>query len=135
MSTEDKRTVIITGASQGLGYFAALNLARDRPGWHIVMACRAPLDKATNAAAAIIAESGNKNVEVAELNLASLESVRKFASDILPRLERSSKKSKRGQTNALPPLTAVVCNAGAQFVNNQKSAEGFEATFGAFIDP
>ncbi|NEP29458.1 SDR family NAD(P)-dependent oxidoreductase, partial [Moorena sp. SIO3I6] len=48
MENDHKSTVIITGASSGVGLQAARALAQTW-GWHVVMACR-NLDKAEKAA-------------------------------------------------------------------------------------
>ncbi|MFD1450062.1 hypothetical protein [Oceanobacillus sojae] len=59
-------------------------------------------------------ETKNKNISYAEMDLSSLKSVRDFANSL----------------SNLPPLYAVVCNAGVQFVDHTHySKEGFEETF------
>lgn len=59
-------------------------------------------------------ETKNKNISYAEMDLSSLKSVRDFANSL----------------SNLPPLYAVVCNAGVQFVDQTHySKEGFEETF------
>ena len=67
------RNVIITGASSGVGLYAAKALAEK--GWHVIMACR-NLPKAERVAK----EQGiaPENYTIIKLDLASLESVRKF---------------------------------------------------------
>ncbi|MFS8887360.1 SDR family NAD(P)-dependent oxidoreductase, partial [Synechococcus sp. R55.1] len=47
MQGQEQPTVVITGASSGVGLYSALALAKR--GWHVVMACR-DLDKAYRAA-------------------------------------------------------------------------------------
>lgn len=126
---------MVTGASQGLGFFAALSLAQHRPEWHLVLACRAPLDRANAAAQEIRVQTGHENVEVMELDVSSFDSTRKFAAALLERLTLKSSKSSKKKTDhselrPLPPLAALVCNAGAQFVNNQKTVDNIESTFG-----
>ncbi|XP_046464414.1 retinol dehydrogenase 12-like [Daphnia pulex] len=81
------KTVIITGANTGIGKETAIDLAKR--GARVVLACR-NLDKASAAKDDIIRESGNANVVVRHLDLASLKSVRKFADEIIknePRLD------------------------------------------------
>ena len=75
----DGKTAIITGANTGIGKETALDLAKR--GARVILACR-DLGKAEAAAHEIRAESGNPNVAVEKLDLASLESVRQFAQHI-----------------------------------------------------
>lgn len=72
----DGRVMIITGANTGIGKETALELAKR--GAHVYMACR-DLDKCEAARAEIVLESKNKFVYCRECDLASFESVRKFA--------------------------------------------------------
>ena len=67
------RTVVVTGASSGLGAVISGDLAR--AGARVVMACR---DEAKGAR---VASGLGPNVEVRHLDLADLRSVRAFASD------------------------------------------------------
>ncbi|MGV0746434.1 SDR family NAD(P)-dependent oxidoreductase [Mycolicibacterium sp. XJ870] len=113
MGNTKVRTAIITGANTGLGLECARALLNSDPTWHVVLAVR---DTARGAdAAAALGHSGRTTVS--ELDLASLRSVRDFA-DRLPAL-------------GLPPLHALVCNAGLQMVGGaQTTADGYEMTFG-----
>lgn len=72
----DGRVVIITGANTGIGKETALELAKR--GAHVYMACR-DLERCEAARAEIVLESKNKYVYCRECDLASFESVRKFA--------------------------------------------------------
>ncbi len=66
-------TVIITGASSGVGLYSAKSLAAR--GWHVIMACR-DLEKTKKAAQAVgIAPDSYTMIS---LDLASLDSVRKI---------------------------------------------------------
>ena len=85
-------TVVITGASSGVGLQAARSLSQTGQ-WHVVMACR-DLEK-TQAAADAVGMSSD-SYTIMHLDLASLESVHQFVRDF-----RSSGKS----------LDALVCNA------------------------
>ncbi|MFM7887516.1 MAG: SDR family NAD(P)-dependent oxidoreductase, partial [Pseudanabaena sp.] len=76
MSYPQKPTVIITGASSGVGLWSAKALA-DR-GWFIVMACR-NINKAHKAAESVgIAKD---KYEVIQVDLGSLVSVRNLATN------------------------------------------------------
>ena len=75
----DGKTAIITGSNTGIGKETALDLARR--GARVIMACR-NLEKANAALKEIVEKSGNDNIVVKHLDLASLKSVREFADDI-----------------------------------------------------
>lgn len=106
------QTVIVTGGNSGIGYEAALQFARKKA--HTILACRS-LDKASEAAAKIIASSPGASVEVMELDLASLASIRKFAD--------AFHSSHRG-------LRALCNNAGVMAIPYRKTEDGFEMQFG-----
>jgi NAD(P)-dependent dehydrogenase (short-subunit alcohol dehydrogenase family) len=109
------KTVIITGGNRGLGYECARNIARDKD-WYVIIACRDPRE-AQDSVQTLRAQSGNQNIQARELDLASLKSVNKFVDEI--------------QKSDLPPLSALVCNAGLQVVSGTKrTQDGFEMTFG-----
>ncbi len=107
------RTAIITGASAGLGLECARSLLTRDPSWHVVFAVR---DAARGAQA--VERSGHPGrCTVLEMDLASLTSVRSFADDV--------------RSRGLPPLHAIVCNAGVQVVTGtERTADGTEMTFG-----
>lgn len=73
------KTVIVTGANCGIGYETALELARRKA--RVILACR-DQGKAQIARNKISQITGNTNVFVKKLDLASLNSVREFCSDI-----------------------------------------------------
>lgn len=73
------KTVIITGANCGIGYTTALELAHREA--RVIMACR-DLDKGERAAKTIKGKTGNDDIVVKKLDLASLKSVREFCKDI-----------------------------------------------------
>lgn len=76
MEPSQSRNVIITGASSGVGLFAAKALAEK--GWHVIMACR-NIPKTEQVAK----EQGlnPENYSIIKLDLASLDSVREFVED------------------------------------------------------
>ena len=109
------QTIVITGGNTGLGYQCARSVAAARPDWQIVIASRNP--NAPAAARQISAETGNAHVTVLPLDLASLASIRAFATQLA--------------ASDLPPLRAIVCNAGIQIVTGTRyTSDGFETTFG-----
>src|SRR3989442_3380066 len=71
------RTAVVTGANSGLGLVTARELTR--AGASVVLACR-NVQKGEAAAAEIGAAVPGARLEVAELDLSNLASVRRFAS-------------------------------------------------------
>ncbi|MBD2460323.1 protochlorophyllide reductase [Oscillatoria sp. FACHB-1407] len=111
MEGQQKPTVIITGASSGVGLQAARALAQK--GWYVVMACR-NLEKAENAATSV--GISKENYVILPIDTASLESVRQFV-DKFRSLGRS--------------LDALVCNAAIYMPLIKEplySPEGYELT-------
>ena len=70
------KVVIITGANKGIGKEATKEIAK--LGAKVYMACRS-LDSAEQVRNEIVKETGNPNVFVKHLDLASVESIQKFA--------------------------------------------------------
>lgn len=128
------KTVIITGANTGIGKETAIDLAKR--GARVILACRDPkkaaiakgkwhllstwrwhialeilTDFLTVGADDIIRESGNKNVVIRQLDLASLKSVRKFAADILKSELR---------------LDVLINNAGCATIEKTLTEDGLE---------
>jgi NAD(P)-dependent dehydrogenase (short-subunit alcohol dehydrogenase family) len=67
------KTCVITGANAGLGYETALNLASR--GASVIMVCRSA-EKGAQARQAIIASTGNQEVHVRQVDLASQQQIR-----------------------------------------------------------
>jgi NAD(P)-dependent dehydrogenase (short-subunit alcohol dehydrogenase family) len=106
------RTVVITGANAGLGLECARNLLARDDSWHVVLAVRNP-----DLGAAAIADLGAPDrCSVIRCDLASLASVRDFVAAFA--------------ATDLPPLHAIVCNAGLQTVDTKFTVDGIEMTFG-----
>ncbi|WP_280273466.1 SDR family NAD(P)-dependent oxidoreductase [Nocardia wallacei] len=106
-------TILITGASSGLGLLAARELARQ--GRDLVLGCRNEA-KAAQAADSIRAAAPDVRVEVAIMDTSSIRSVHEAAARIAD--------------SAATPLAGIVCNAGIQIVDGvQSSADGYEMTF------
>ena len=106
------RTLIVTGGNSGLGYQTARALARR--GAHVVIACRSP-EKAEQALARLRTENPRANVESRALDLASLASVRAFASGFLREHES---------------LHGLVNNAGVMALPRCETVDGFEMQLG-----
>jgi protochlorophyllide reductase len=105
-----KPTVVVTGASSGLGLNAAAALAA-AGAWHVVLAVR-DFPKAEAAAKRLGLPAGS--FSVAHCDLASLESVRQFAA---------------GFTASGRRLDALVCNAAVYLPTAKEptmTADGFE---------
>jgi NAD(P)-dependent dehydrogenase (short-subunit alcohol dehydrogenase family) len=102
------RVAVVTGASRGLGYETSRALARRRA--HVVMAVR---DRGRGEAARdrILDEAPVASLEVVDLDLASLDSVRSAA---------------RAITAAHPSIDILVCNGGVMGIPFRRSAEGYE---------
>ena len=115
-----EKTVVITGGNAGLGFETARELGASDPGWRVVLGCRG-LEKGERAARELNGDLGDERVEAMVLDLASLASVRAFARELRARVS----------TGEVPPLRALVCNAGIQVVTGTTYTEdGFEETFG-----
>jgi NAD(P)-dependent dehydrogenase (short-subunit alcohol dehydrogenase family) len=107
------RTAIITGASSGLGLECARALLRSDPTGHVVL----PVRDTGRGADAVRQLGEPQRCTVRPMDLASLTSVRAFVDGF------------RGTT--LPPLHAIVCNAGVQVVSGTEwTQDGVEMTFG-----
>ncbi|WP_330275959.1 SDR family NAD(P)-dependent oxidoreductase [Lentzea sp. NBC_00516] len=112
------KTAIVTGGNTGLGYHCAKSVAERDHAYHVVLACR-NLPKADAAAETLRTVTGNPNISAMKLDLASLSSVRGFC-DSFSRAD-------------LPPLHAVVCNAGlsaAGTPGTPRTTDGIEMIFG-----
>lgn len=111
-----KRTIIITGGNTGLGYSCAGYIAGSSNDYTIMIACR-NVQKGNNAAEKLKEKTGNPNIYVLELNLASFASVRKFKEDYCK--------------GGYPPLYGIVCNAGVhQHGRLRYTEDGIEEAFG-----
>jgi protochlorophyllide reductase len=111
MEKHQKPTVVVTGASSGVGLYAAKALAKR--GFHVVMACR-DVRKGGEAAQSVGMEQGSYSLM--QIDLGDLESVRRFAREF-----RASGKQ----------LKALVCNAAIYMPlikEPLRSPEGYELT-------
>ncbi|KAK3332894.1 hypothetical protein B0T19DRAFT_416710 [Cercophora scortea] len=107
------RTVLVTGGTIGLGYWAAQTIARAHPEYLVVISARSD---ATSAADVINASLKQTNTIFLPIDLASTANVRAFAENWV--------------SKSFPPIQALVLNAGIQLPGALKlTAEGVETTF------
>ncbi|NML65181.1 SDR family NAD(P)-dependent oxidoreductase [Hymenobacter sp. RP-2-7] len=110
-------SILITGGHTGLGLATSRALLATTPDAHLIWATRSRA-MAEQAAASLPAPG---RLTILPLDLNALASVHHFADELLDCL----------QTRALPPLQAIVCNAGIQFADGQHwTTDGIEQTFG-----
>jgi len=106
------KVVVVTGANGGLGLESAKALGG--AGAHVVMAAR-DQQKARSAFDEIKAEHPDASLEIIELDLASLASVREAAAEV------SAKH---------PEVDILLNNAGLMAMPERRTADGFEMQFG-----
>lgn len=107
------KTAVITGASSGLGLECARALLGSDPAWHVALAVR----DAGRGAEAVRQLGEPGRCTVMTMDLESLASVRTFTDAV--------------RESILPPVHAIVCNAGVQVVSGrQRTRDGIEMTFG-----
>jgi len=103
---------VVTGANSGLGFVTARELAR--AGARVVLACR-NLAKGEAARREIEAVAPGAPLELEELDLSSLDSVRAFAERL---------------RSANDGLDLLINNAGVMATPRRRTADGFELQFG-----
>ena len=108
----DGRVAIVTGANSGIGLVSARELAR--AGATVVLACRAPA-RASAAAESILATVPEAAIDVWQLDLADLSSVRDFAAGI---------------GESYDHVDLLLNNAGVMALPQGTTADGFERQFG-----
>jgi len=107
------KTALVTGANSGIGYQAALELARR--GAHVLLGCRNTA-KGLAALDRLKKEVPGANAELVELDMASLASIRAFAA---------------AYVGAGLALGLLINNAGVMALNTRETtADGFERQFG-----
>jgi len=106
------RVAIVTGANTGIGFGAATVLAAK--GAHTVLAVR-NLDKGNDAAARIKAASPDAVVTVQQLDLTSLDNIRKAADELRA---------------TFPRIDLLINNAGVMYTDKAATKDGFELQFG-----
>ena len=110
--SQDGRIAVITGANSGLGLETARALAAK--GARVVAACR-NVEKGRAAVQKIRDELPAASIDVAELDLASLDSVRRFAAAYVEENDE---------------LDLLINNAGVMAIPKAETADGFELQFG-----
>ena len=106
------RTAVVTGANTGLGYETAKALAEK--GAHVVLAVR-NTDKGNDAAARIGNAAAGASVAVQELDLTSLDSIRRAAEEL-----RATHET----------IDLLINNAGVMMTPKSTTKDGFELQFG-----
>lgn len=111
--SQQGRLAIVTGANSGIGYQTVRYLAQ--AGAAVILACR-NAEKGEAARAKIASEHPAANLQVRVLDVADLDSVRRFAAEFL---------------NEGKPLDLLINNAGVMALpQRQTTPQGFEMQFG-----
>lgn len=112
------RTLLMTGASRGLGRVAAERILREHPEIHLVVTAR---DGSADQLAAELADAtGNRNVSAVACDMSSMPSIRSAMAEVAGQLE----------SGALPELRGLVGNAGLQMTSRtHASHDHIEMTF------
>lgn len=105
-----RRTVVITGATSGVGQAAATQLAAR--GARVVLVARNP-EKANEAARLIAESTGNDEIAIQLADLSETSQVRRLAERLLA---------------TEPEIHVLINNAGAMFTERSESSEGIEMT-------
>jgi NAD(P)-dependent dehydrogenase (short-subunit alcohol dehydrogenase family) len=111
MTTSTPKTIVITGASDGIGLECASQLAAE--GHHLVLVGRNPA-KVSAAVARLAAESPGAAVESFTCDFANLADVRRLGAELLAAYTR---------------IEVLVNNAGTVYDKRQLTGDGYEATF------
>jgi NAD(P)-dependent dehydrogenase (short-subunit alcohol dehydrogenase family) len=113
MPPQQGRLAIVTGANSGIGYQAARYLSR--AGATVILACRSR-ERGEAASAKIVAGQPSAKVEVRILDVADLDSVRRFAAEFL---------------SESTPIDLLINNAGVMALPERRTTpQGFEMQFG-----
>jgi NAD(P)-dependent dehydrogenase (short-subunit alcohol dehydrogenase family) len=105
------KTVVLTGATSGIGRATALGLADE--GAHLILVGRTP-ERCEETLSEIRRRSGRDDAVMLRADLSSLKEVRRLADEVLSRAER---------------LHVLVNNAGVTLRQRELTADGLEATF------
>ncbi|MDE2635272.1 MAG: SDR family oxidoreductase [Chloroflexota bacterium] len=105
------KRVLITGATNGIGAQAALELAK--MGAEVVIVGR-DANKTRKVRNDLQAQSGNSTIDILVADLSSMKEIRRIAAEFREKYDR---------------LDVLLNNAGATFTEFQTSADGYEMTF------
>ncbi|MGH2514116.1 MAG: SDR family NAD(P)-dependent oxidoreductase, partial [Ktedonobacterales bacterium] len=105
------KVCVVTGATSGIGYVTARELARR--GATVTLVGRNP-DRAALCVGRIRRETGSDSVDALLADLSSMERVRELAAAVRARHQR---------------LDVLVNNAGAVFLTRHTTVDGYEMTF------
>lgn len=111
----ERKTILVTGVSPGsLGGFYVQSIAKAKPTC-LVLAGRSA-NKLEQCAKEILVETPGIKIKTLEIDLSSLNSVRKAADQV-------------NSWDDVPPIDVLVNNAGIMAVEYQLSVDGFESHF------
>jgi len=105
------RTVLVTGASSGIGRATAVGLAAE--GARLILVGRSP-ERCEETLAEIRRRTGRDDAVMLRADLSSQKEVRRLAEEVLVRADR---------------LHVLVNNAGVTLLRRETTVDGFEATF------
>ena len=104
------KTILITGASTGIGLYSAISLAR--LGANLVMVGR-DKERTAQAMELVKSQTGNQSISYLLADLSSLQEVRRLAQEFKDKYRR---------------LDVLLNNAGAIFLRRRVSVDGYEMT-------
>ena len=114
MASKFTKSFLITGGTNGLGLYAAKDIAKKYPDAVVVVASRKDKD---GAATWVNEQLGQNNVRFMALDLGDFKNIRSFV--------------KTWAEAKLPPISALLLNAALQFPEGTTyTTDGIEATFG-----
>ncbi len=111
MKSISEQTILVTGATDGIGKITAIQLAKENV--HLLIHGRNER-KVGDAVTEIKQLTGNKNIEGFTADLSSLAEVRKLAHEILEKYDR---------------IDVLINNAGVGYADERLSKDGYELRF------